>query len=474
MLGRQGGRQKTLFVYGDIERFVPKDHILYRVNRVLDLSWLEGAVSHLYCEENGRPSIAPEAALRLMLAGFFLGIVHDRKLMREAQVNLAIRWFAGFGLEDGLPDHSSLTRIRRRWGEKTFLALFDKTVAQCIKRGLVSAKTVHVDATLIRADVKWRDVAGAWARRAMAENPDPTGPRTIIRTDPDAGLGRNCLEPMPRPSYKQHQVADEKQGVIVDVAVTAGNVNENTQFQEAVQRAKERIGDVGAVTADKGYDGGKNLKALESMGIDPLIKPQRIQRKGRGGLARERFKFDAKNCRCKCPGGKWMTLVSVNGRGRHFKSRRTDCAKCRLVSQCLGTNRQRYKTIKFGHGYAALLRSRRRYFGAGWSDDDNRRYTRHRHRVEGLHGEAKECHGLRRAVRRGLWTVAIQVYLTAAVINLKRLAKAALDAFWPRIGRRIVLFLHIRPRHLTCSRFSAAIRFALRKRHNRPVLLAWR
>ena len=53
-----------------------------------------------------------------MLAGYFQGIVHDRKLMREAQVNLAIRWFAGFRLDESLPDHSSLTKIRQRWGRR--------------------------------------------------------------------------------------------------------------------------------------------------------------------------------------------------------------------------------------------------------------------------------------------------------------------------------------------------------------------
>jgi hypothetical protein len=61
------------------------------VDRVLDLSWLRDEVADLYCADNGRPGIDPEAAVRLMLAGFLLGLVHDRRLMREAQVNLAIR-----------------------------------------------------------------------------------------------------------------------------------------------------------------------------------------------------------------------------------------------------------------------------------------------------------------------------------------------------------------------------------------------
>lgn len=57
--------------------------------------------------------------------------------------------------------------------------------------------------------------------------------------------------------------------------------------------------------------------------------------------------------------------------------------------------------------------------------------ARHRWRVEGIHGEAKTQHGLRRAARRGLWTVSIQVYLTAAVMNLKRLAVAWLAPLMP-------------------------------------------
>ena len=94
MLGRRGAEQLEFFA-GSLRDLIPDDHILARVDHVLDLSWLPGEVAELYCPDNGRPGIAPEAAVRLMLAGFLLGIVHDRRLMREAGVNLAIRWFAG-------------------------------------------------------------------------------------------------------------------------------------------------------------------------------------------------------------------------------------------------------------------------------------------------------------------------------------------------------------------------------------------
>ena len=90
MLGTQKRWQEDLFVTGTLSSLIPEDHILKQVDKVLDLSWLRGYVKDLYCTSNGRPGIDPEAAVRLMLAGFFQGVVHDRKLMREAQVNIAI------------------------------------------------------------------------------------------------------------------------------------------------------------------------------------------------------------------------------------------------------------------------------------------------------------------------------------------------------------------------------------------------
>jgi transposase len=98
MLGRKARGQLELVVAGSLRDLIPDDHILVRVDRVLDLGWLRAELAGCYAAEAGRPGIGPEAAVRLMLAGLLLGVVHDRRLMREAQVNAAIRWFAGYGL----------------------------------------------------------------------------------------------------------------------------------------------------------------------------------------------------------------------------------------------------------------------------------------------------------------------------------------------------------------------------------------
>lgn len=443
MIGKQNNDQSTLFIPGDIRDYLPDDHILVQVDRVLDLSWLEDEVRELYCTNNGRPSIAPEAALRLMLAGFFLGIVHDRKLMREAQVNLAIRWFAGYSLHDRLPDHSSLTRIRQRWDEEVFVKIFERTVAQCLEAGLVSAETVHVDATLIRADVSWEAVAVKHAEKVVSENEDapPEPPKQgkkkrICTTDPDASVGKSISERRSFPAYKQQTAVDDKVGVVVDVDIITGSEREGRTLPEVAKRIDSRIGNPGTITADKGYSSGTNYAALEESDIDPLLIPQRQQRKNRSGVPIERFNYDARYKRLTCPGKKGLTYVGDSPKGMRFKSKRTDCAKCKLRSSCL-TARSAYRTVRVPYHYESLLRARRRRIH-GWTVEEERQYTRHKHRVEGIHGEAKECHGLRRAVRRGRWNVMVQACLTAAVINLKRLATFA-GHFLPKIRKSICL-----------------------------------
>src|SRR4051812_46540555 len=216
MLWRKERDQLELFITGSLRQLVPDDHILARVDRVLDLSWLHDEVADLYCADNGRPSIDPEAAVRLMLAGFLLGLVHDRRLMREAQVSLAIRWFVGYGLHETLPDHSSLTRIRQRWGPERFKAILARTVEACITAKIATGELVHLDAILIRADVSWGAVVDAHSQAVLAEMGEPSPPtppafaqakrekkvQRICRTDPDASLGKGGRTGRIEPAYK--------------------------------------------------------------------------------------------------------------------------------------------------------------------------------------------------------------------------------------------------------------------------------
>lgn len=282
MLGRKERDQLQLFMTGSLRQLVPDDHILARVDHVLDLSWLRAEVADLYCESNGRPGIDPEVALRLMLSGFLLGIVHDRRLMREAQVNIAIRWFISYGLHEPLPDHSSLTRIRQRWGAERFRKIFERTVQACVAAKIAKGEIVHVDASLIRADVSWDGLVERHVNAVTDANEEDqhaerdsrkTGKsKKICITDPDASMATNSRNHRLEPSYKQHAVVDDVCGVVLDVTVTTGEVNEGQVVIERIDATASTTGTkVRTVTADAGYAYTKVFGSLERRVIDAII-----------------------------------------------------------------------------------------------------------------------------------------------------------------------------------------------------------
>jgi IS5 family transposase len=281
-----------------------------------------------------------------MLSGFLLGIVHDRRLLREAQVNLAIRWFTGYGLHEGLPDHSSLTRIRQRWGAERFRTIFERTVQACVAAKIAKGEIVHVDASLIRADVSWESLAVRHVD-AVAEANDEgvtaerdsrkTGKhKKVCITDPDATMATNGRNRRLEPSYKQHAVVDDAFGVVLDVEVTTGELNEGQVVLERIDAVAATTGaPVRTVTADAGYAYAKVYGGLERREIAAVI-PAKAE-PFRSPVPLRRFRYDARHDILKCPRGKILRPTRPVKHGRFFYSRAVDCKGCDLVALCLCT-----------------------------------------------------------------------------------------------------------------------------------------
>lgn len=445
MYRKKAIRQETMFIAGKLSDFIPDDHILVKVNKILELSWLDDVVKDCYHETHGRPCIETEKALRLMLCGFLHGIVHDRKLMREAQVNIAYRWFCGYELDHSIPDHSSLTRIRTRWGAKRFRQIFEKVVMQCVSTGLVGGDLLHCDASLIRADVSWESLISTYVEAVEQENPgedasepediDATDTNKTVKkstkkpkgkmkkrslTDPDASMATSRCDQRLEPTYKQHTAVDDLCGIIVDVEVTTGEVNEGVELLSQIERVEKTVGKKPeTVTCDKTYGSGSNYSLLEKQNITAVIPPQKIPYP-KGDMPLSRFSYDEKNDLVRCPEGKILTKKTQTKHGFFYRARIKDCQNCPRKNKCLGAT-CKSRSIHIVNGYPALLRARRKK-RMGWDEQMLEAYKHHKYRVEGAHGEAKTQHGLRRAVRRKLWNVQIQDYLTAIVMNLKKLA----------------------------------------------------
>jgi transposase len=134
-----------------LEALVPADHFYRHLEATLDLAFVRDLVADCYAPV-GRPSVDPAVFFKLHLVMFFEGIRSERELVRMAADRLSLRWYLGYDLDEPLPDHSSLTKIRQRYGLAIFKRLFDVIVQQCGAAGLVWGKELYFDATQVDAN----------------------------------------------------------------------------------------------------------------------------------------------------------------------------------------------------------------------------------------------------------------------------------------------------------------------------------
>ncbi len=151
MLGPLKPRRLDEPVAVSLEVLVPRDHFYRHLEARLDLSFGREWTRELYATR-GRPSIDPVVFFKLQLILFFEGIRSERKLIETASLNLAHRWYLGYALDEALPDHSSLTRIRQRLGVEIFEHFFERIVDLCQEAGLVWGEELFFDATKVRAN----------------------------------------------------------------------------------------------------------------------------------------------------------------------------------------------------------------------------------------------------------------------------------------------------------------------------------
>lgn len=383
-----------------LEAFIPEDHHIRRLNKVLDLNFVHEAVRGHYCQDNGRPSIDPEVIIRLFLLQAIEGIGHVRDLIRQVQVNLAYRWFIGYDLDEKLPDHSTLSRALDRFGDKVFDELFERSIAQCKASGLIEGRVLHLDATTIRADID-RDRVG------REDSPDP-----------DARYGRFPGDKV-LPGYKQQTVADSRSRVIVGLEVVTADSPEGKDTLAMVDQAIDHLGaSPEVVCADAAYASGANMAGLEDRGIrfvSPPPKPKTYT--GDAYFTIEDFDYNEQSDIFICPAGERLRNIgTVRDRAgkRLYRASKAVCRMCEIRHRCTSAP---YRQLKVGVYHGAMIRLR-----ADSKTESFRRLYRARAPViEGIFAESKCWHGLRRAWRRGLAKMRIQSLLIAAAINLKRL-----------------------------------------------------
>jgi transposase len=384
----------------------------------------------------GRYSIDPEVFFRMLLVAYLYNITSDRRLCEEVRYNLAYRWFCRLSLEDDIPDHSSLSRIRDRYGEEVFETVFRRIVTLCKEKGLVAQEShVMTDATLIAADASLNSLIHNDPKEAEKEAVAQQGNRGLrdsssarrvtnqthtSRTDPDATLAQK--EGTPRQlKYKVHQSIDAGSRVILDTEVTTGARHDNQPYLSQLQRIRDRYQiAIREATADRGYGSAAIIRTLQGQGMTAYI-PLWSGRVGNSKYLKGELVYDKKRDRFRCPRGKYLTPnPAICANQKRYVSSSVDCQHCPRRPTCPTEARKkapskRYVRRSLDQDLFEEVQARMQ------QPVFREKLSERMWKVEGLFAEAKQNHGLSRARYRGRSKVQIQAYLSAMAQNLKRL-----------------------------------------------------
>ena len=444
MLNRNESRQiKMCFV--TLEELMPKEHFLRDLDKCVDFSFIYDKVESLY-SNTGRPSVDPVMLVKMMLIGYLYGIGSERRLEQEVRVNIAYRWFLGIELDEPVPDHSTISQLRRRKfsGATIFQDIFDEIVRKCIDAGLVTGKLLLTDSTHIRANarndlreiIEVPDTPSEYMQkldrvayemgliREPVTYPEKTRRVTKSITDPESGLLNRPGKPNAF-CYLNHQTCDSENGIITDVFVTKGNVNDSVPHTQRIEFQIDKFGlNTEAICADGGYDNceiydtmlkrdiktyiPKRIKPISNTNYDELFQP-------------ENFIYDIEKDIYICPANQTLYYSAyLKSRGyKRYSAKYTDCKNCAFKIQCIGESKHSRRIERH------IQENARQYQIKNLNTPEYHAAMQLRKIwCEGNFAHQKEQHNLRRTFKRGIEKVTEQCLLSACALNLKRLVKA--------------------------------------------------
>lgn len=451
----QGCKQfePRLFYQLSLEKLLPKEHLVRKLAETLDFSWVRSATARYY-SHTGKPSIDPVVVTKLLLLGFLYNLDSERQLLREVQVNLAYRWYLGYDLDEEIPDHSILSKARRRLGVEFFEKLFEYILTGCQQAGLVKGENVLIDSTMVQANASLDSVTTLryqpreyWQQLEKTSGPEnesdshqtpssddkqnermgqkrPRAQRTCDKkystTDPQASLQHRKGKGA-QLAYKTHFLADEQSGIVTAVTASAAAVDDTAVVPRLLEQHEQRCGSPKRAVADRLYGSQDCLGYLQERDIETVIR-QRQGGNAHGGFDKSEFVYDADQDVYCCPAGQTLRRRRTQKKNNKafYSADREVCQSCPLQNECVSAKSTTgvRQITRFDTPYVARAE-------AACATVQGRRLLQKRQTcIEGLFGRAKSQHGLRRARWRGLSKMYLQSLLTAMVLNVKQLLQA--------------------------------------------------
>ena len=444
---KKDGRKEVVIT--DLEALVPRDHLLRKIERVMDYDWLYERLSPYYCHDNGRPGTDPVVLIKMVLIQHLFGIPSLRQTHREIQVNLAYRWFLGYGLLDEIPHFATVSyAFCRRFPSELSEEIFAHILNKAINNRMIDLSTIFIDGTHIKASANKKkfqkeQVAKAvkiydqQLREEVNEEREKLGKKpfddddddddkdgssgseyvevTVSTTDPDCGMfvkGQHERQF----AYEAH-TACTSNGLVVGVHVTAGNIHDSVAWDALYDDLTERFPQIKFVTMDSAYKTPWIAKKILGDSRIPILPYTRY--KGKKDTYRPwDYTYDPVTDTFTCPQGESLrhTTTSRDGK-RTYRSTPANCKDCPCKALC-GAKENGEKSLQthIWQEYLDLVEQLRK------TEVAKDLYARRKETIERVFADGKEKHGMRYTHHRGLARVTSWVRLKYAAMNLKKLA----------------------------------------------------
>jgi len=456
MMSERRGVQLSMYT-PSLDEIVESDEFLRKLDELVDFSFIYDELRPYYCSDNGRYSTDPVVIVKSLLIAFIYGIGSERSLEHQLKYNALYRWFIGLSYDERVPDHSTISQLRRRKFNDAdlFKKLFMRVLELCAEAGLVSGRLLITDSTHVKANASKNSKITVEIERRTDEffeqldayeavererlglpeiTRKPPKAKTVSQTqsmtDPEAGwLSRPC-----KPNgfhYLSHQTIDGENGVIVDVSVTPGNANDCVPYIEQIDRAVDTLEGMGieveTVCGDSAYDNALIHKEIEDRNLAFYTPKKDTSDVTKVEYKRDDFTYDKQSDTFTCPHGERLTPKNTqrgeNGIFREYRSNTKVCNGCPHRDKCLAPS-QKSRKIQINIFQDIVDRHHAAEGTAEYNDALRKRQIW----CEGTFAAQKAQHNLRQLFRRGLRAAADHCLLSACAVNLKRLVMCTAGA----------------------------------------------
>ena len=437
MMFKKRTQTQEEFIMMRLEDMVPQEHLLRKVERAIDLNFINDVTQPLYSQDKGRHCIEPVILFKIVLLQSLYGIKSMRATIKQCETDAAFRWFLVIPFGQSVPHYSTFSQnYRRRFAETdVFETIFETIIHQAIKHHLISGRDLFTDSTHIKANankrklkeeittyVKDRKVALEAEINQTREELGKEGfdfedhleSKTTKVSTVDPGSGYYHRDDKEKGfMYLDHRTVDGLYNLIVDVHITPGNVHDSRPYLGRLHAIMNRYGfKVKQVGLDSGYYSWEIMEACEALGIFSVIGYRRVNK------SKDHKKFVYRDVEdvIVCPIGCVLPLQNIDRLGYKQYFDRQQCQGCPLLQQCASNGK--YRVIRRHVKAEVVDRSHERRL----SERGKVLYARRKTTVERSFADSKQNHGYRYAMHRGLRKVQHYAWLSCASQNMKKIA----------------------------------------------------